>query len=446
MTRTIFALATPPGRSGVAVIRVSGPDAGSALDAVAGTPRPEPRVATLRRLRTATGEAIDTGLVLWFPAPNSFTGEDMAELHLHGGPAVIQDMISRLGELAGLAPAEAGAFTRRAFHNGKLDLTAVEGLADLIDAETAAQRRQARRQLDGRLSRAIDDWRERLIRSQAHLEAAIDFSDEDLPEHLMDQVGGEIGALSDEIDAMLADNRVGERLRGGLHLAIVGAPNAGKSSLLNALARREAAIVADTAGTTRDVVEVHLDVGGYPVSVADTAGLRALADEGDPVEQEGIRRALDRAGRADLRLALFDATAPDGPDAATAELVDADTIVVATKTDRVATIPLASIGDRPMVAVSSTTGHGLDTLLSALEAAIAGRFETSGETPAITRERHRAALAETRDALDRARQAQLPELAAEDLRLATRALGRVTGAVDVEDLLDVIFKDFCIGK
>ena len=446
MSRTIFALATPPGRSGVAVIRVSGSAAGDALDAVAGTPRPASRVATLRRLRTAMGETIDTSLLLWFPGPNSFTGEDMAEFHVHGGPAVIQDMVDRLGELPGLAPADAGEFTRRAFHNGKLDLTEVEGLADLIDAETSAQRRQARRQLDGRLSRAIDHWRERLIRTQAHLEAAIDFSDEDLPDHLMDQAGGEIRALAGEIDAMLADNRAGERLRGGLSLAILGAPNAGKSSLLNALARREAAIVADTAGTTRDVVEVHLDVGGYPVSVADTAGLRALADDVDAIEQEGIRRALARARQADLKLALFDATAPEGPDAATAELVDDDTIVVATKADRIATVPLASIGDRPMVAVSATTGHGMDGLLSELETAIAARFDTGGEAAAITRERHRAALTETRDALERAQQAQLPELAAEDLRLATRALGRITGAVDVEDLLDVIFRDFCIGK
>ncbi len=446
MTETIFALATPPGRSGVAVIRISGPGTGTALDALTRKPRPEARVATLRSLHAADGEVLDTGLVLWFPGPASFTGEDMAELHLHGGPAVIQDVIGRLGALPGLVPAEAGQFACRAFHNGKLDLTEVEGLADLVDAETAAQRRQAQRQLGGALYHRIEAWRERLTRAQAHLEAAIDFSDEDLPAGLGETTGREIAALVGEIDASLADGRRGERLRRGFQLAILGAPNAGKSSLLNALARREAAIVAETAGTTRDVVEVHLDLGGYPVTAADTAGLRGLDADVDPIEREGMRRAQARAEEADLKLVVVDGAEPHGPDRATRALIDADTLVVVSKADLAGPGVPAEIAGQRAVSVSAVTGAGLEELLDRLESAIAARYGAGGEAPAITRERHRSALTDTRDALERARAATLPELAAEDVRLASRALGRITGAVDVEDLLDVIFADFCIGK
>lgn len=446
MAETIYALATPPGRSGVAVIRVSGPTAGSALTALTRQPRPQPRVATLRSLLDDAGERLDRALVLWFPGPASFTGEDMAELHVHGGPAVVQDVIAALGALPGLAPAEAGQFARRAFDNGKLDLTEVEGLADLVAAETAAQRRQAQRQLDGALHRTVAAWRARLTRAQAHLEAAIDFSDEDLPAGLSAGVGAEIDALIGEIDATLADARRGERLRRGFQLAILGAPNAGKSSLLNALARREAAIVAETAGTTRDVVEVHLDLGGYPVTVADTAGLRELETDADPIEREGIRRAEARASAADLKLVVVDGTDPAGPDGATRRLIDADTVLVASKADLGQVGDPTGMAEEGAIAVSAVTGTGLDTLLRALETAIASRYGAGGEAAAITRARHRTALTETRDALARARAAALPELAAEDVRLASRALGRITGAVDVEDLLDVIFTDFCIGK
>ena len=448
MTETIFALATPPGRSGVAVIRISGPGTGAALDALTRKPRPEARVATLRSLHAADGEVLDTGLVLWFPGPASFTGEDMAELHVHGGPAVIQDVIGRLGELLGLVPAEAGQFARRAFHNGKLDLTEIEGLADLVDAETAAQRRQAQRQLGGALYHRIEAWRARLTRAQAHLEAAIDFSDEDLPAGLGETTGREIAALVGEIDASLADGRCGERLRRGFQLAILGAPNAGKSSLLNALARREAAIVAETAGTTRDVVEVHLDLGGYPVTAADTAGLRGLDANADldPIEREGVRRAQARAEEADLKLVVVDGTDRDAPDPTTRAMIDADTLVVVSKADVSSTGMPADIAGQPVTAVSAVTGAGLAALLDRLENAIAARYGAGDEAPAITRERHRSALMETRDALERARTAALPELAAEDVRLASRALGRITGEVDVEDLLEVIFADFCIGK
>ena len=330
---TLFALSSAPGRAGVAVIRISGPAAGAALCALMGrTDPPAPRLATRARFRDPdSGEPLDDGLALWFPAPHSFTGEDVAELHGHGGRATVAALLDALSRRPGLAPAEPGAFTRRAFEAGKLDLTAVEGLADLIDAETAAQRRQALRQMDGALARLTEDWRDRLMRALAHLEATIDFSDEDLPETLMSSLLAEVGALASEITAHLAQPPRGERLRDGVHVAVLGPPNAGKSSLVNALARREAAIVSAIAGTTRDVVEVHLDLGGYPVVLADTAGLRESADV---IEQEGVRRAHARAEVADVRLVLLDGATGGPPDPALAPLLaDPDALVVWTKTD-----------------------------------------------------------------------------------------------------------------
>lgn len=443
MIPTIFALATAPGRAGVAVVRVSGPASGDALAALTGKPLPTPRMATLVRLRDPkTGEALDDALVLRFTAPRSFTGEDVVELHLHGGRAVVAGVVEALSALPGLRVAEPGEFTRRAFENGKLDLTEAEAVADLVDAETSAQRRQALRQMEGALGQLYDGWRERLTRSLAHIEADIDFPDEDLPSGVSDAARPVLDALAAEIDAHLDDRGRGERLREGLHIAIVGAPNAGKSSLLNALARREAAIVSARAGTTRDVIEVHLDLGGYPVVLADTAGLREAA--ADEVEEEGIRRALDRAARADVKVAVFDATALPALDPATVALVDKDTVVVLNKTD-LADAPIRTVGSQDAVAVSARTGSGLAELERRLTAFTADRLAGSG-APALTRARHRSALEECRDALRRALTAPLPELMAEDVRLASRALGRITGRVDVEDLLDVIFRDFCIGK
>lgn len=447
LPKTIFAQSTPPGRAGVAVLRVSGPHSAAAIGALTRRDPPPPRVARLRTFLGPDGEVIDRGLVLWFPGPASFTGEDMVELHVHGGRAVVEAVVAALAGVPGLHPAEPGAFTRRAFDNGKLDLAEVEGLADLIAADTAAQRRQALKQLGGALSGRVMDWRERLLRAAAHLEAAIDFSDEELPDGLAERVRGHVASLRDEMAAALADDRRGERLRDGVTIAILGAPNAGKSSLLNALAQRDAAIVADTAGTTRDVVEVHLDLGGYPVTVADTAGLRALpADSGDGIEAEGIRRARARAAAADLKLAVFDLTAPAGPDPATRGLLDADSLVVWNKLDRAAASPPDTLDGHPALALSAATGEGIPKLLDRLQAAVVDRLGDAEEAPAITRARHREAIAEAREALDRSLAAALPELAAEDIRLATRALGRITGQVDVEDLLDVIFSDFCIGK
>ena len=439
---TIFALATAPGRSGVAVVRISGPEAGSALAALTGRPVPTPRRAVLTKLRDPrSGDALDDALVLRFTAPASFTGEDVVELHLHGGRAVVTGVIEALATLPGLRLAEPGEFTRRAFENGKLDLTEAEAVADLIDAETTAQRRQALRQMEGALGKLYDGWRERLTRALAHIEADIDFAEDDLPGGVADAVRPVVAGLAGEIAAHLDDGGRGERLREGLHIAIVGAPNAGKSSLLNALARRDAAIVSARAGTTRDIIEVHLDLGGYPVVLADTAGLREAA--ADEVEEEGIRRARDRAARSDVKVAVFDATTLPDLDAATLDLIDRDTVVVFNKTD------LATANDlRPdlsPILVSAHTGAGLKALEEKLTAFSADRLAI-GSAPSLTRARHRAALAECRESLLRALSAPLPELAAEDVRLASRALGRITGRVDVEDLLDVIFRDFCIGK
>lgn len=436
MSDTIFALASGAGRAGVAVLRVSGAEAGAALLRLSGRPLPPPRRAARVRLAAADGETIDDGLALWFPAPRSFTGEDVAEFQVHGGRAVVAALGEALLAL-GLRPAEPGEFSRRAFANGKMDLTAAEGMADLVDAETAAQRRQALRQMDGALVRLYEGWRERLVRAQAHFEAAIDFPDEDLPAGLDAAVRGALADLTAAMAGHLADGHRGERLRDGVEVTIIGAPNVGKSSLLNRLARREAAIVSATAGTTRDVVEVHLDLGGYPVVLADTAGLRAAAEE---IEGEGIRRARQRAARADLKLAVFDATA--AVDEETARLVDDDTVVVVNKAD--AAGAATEIAGRPALAVSAATGAGLETLLAAVEAEVARRFASGGAV--MTRTRHRAAVEEGLAAIRRAMAAPLPELAAEDLRLAARAIGRITGRVDVEELLDVIFRDFCIGK
>ena len=440
---TIYAPSTGSGPAGIAVIRVSGPEAGPALRRLTGDALPSPRRATLAGFHDPDGgEELDRGLVLWFPGPASFTGEDMAELHVHGGRAVMDGILAALGRCPGLRTAEPGDFTRRAFANGKLDLTAAEGLADLIGAETEAQRKQALRQMQGELGRVYDSWRARLLAALAHMEAAIDFSDEELPAGILGRVRDEVGALDGEITAHLKDGRRGERLRDGLRIAIIGPPNAGKSSLLNQLARRDAAIVAAAAGTTRDVIEVHLDLGGYPVVVADTAGLR---EGGDAVESEGVRRARAQAQDAELKLAVFDGETWPERDAETESLVDADTVVVVNKSDLGSPAGPLRVNGRTAIPVSALTGDGIDGLLRALQTELAARAP-AGDAPSLTRARHRQALEECRAALARYRGAGQVELAAEDLRLAVRALGRITGRVDVDDILDVIFQDFCIGK
>ena len=441
---TIFALSSGRPPVAVAVIRVSGPRARLALETMAGAV-PEPRRARLARLRDRPGgDVLDQALTLWFPGANSETGEDVAELQVHGGQAVIAAVLGALGRIDGLRPAEAGEFTRRAFENGRLDLTAVEGLADLIFAETEAQRRQAYRQLAGTLGQRVENWRTRLIETQALVEAGIDFSDEgDVPDKLLAPALAVARRLREEIAAALADDKRGERLRDGLVVAIAGPPNAGKSSLLNRLARRDVAIVTPHAGTTRDVIEVHHDLEGYPVTLLDTAGIR---DTRDPVEMEGVRRARERAGAADLVLWVTDATA----DAVGADRGEgrARTWQVRNKIDLarrdLKPSPCASEGVFP---ISALTGAGLAELIAAL-ARFASATLAGAEASLVTRERHRGALRKVVEALDRGlgEGAGREDIVAEELRLAARELGRLTGRVDVEDILDVIFRDFCIGK
>ncbi len=450
---TIFALATPFGASGVAMVRASGPQAWQGLQTLAGQSDFTPRQARLLALRDpATGALIDRAVALPFRGPESFTGEDIVEYQIHGSPAVIRLLLAALGAQQNHRPAEPGEFTRRAFENGKMDLTAAEAVADLIHAETEAQRVQALRQMDGALARLYEGWRDELSRALAHLEADIDFPDEDLPGGVSAQVLPVLEKIRGAIGAHLDDNRRGERLRDGLHIVIAGAPNAGKSSLLNALVRREVAIVSPLPGTTRDVIEAPLDLGGYPVILADTAGLRpeqidpAAAPSHEGIEAEGMRRARQKWQQADIRILMFDATALPALDPHTRALAGAASLIVFNKTDEYKG-PLPHDLPGKILSVSARTGAGLADLSAALVGAIesvlgAGR----GNAPALTRARHRQALEEAAAALDRAFAAPLPELRAEDARLALRALGRLTGRVDVEDLLDIIFRDFCIGK
>ena len=458
---TIFALASGAGVAGIAVIRVSGPDAGAALRKLLRGPLPSPRVATHARLylpgaaaaggkRAGGDNVLDVGLVLWFPGPHSFTGEDVAELHIHGGRACLEAVTRALAAVGPLRPAEAGEFSRRAFENGKMDLTQAESLADLVAAETEAQRRQAMGQLMGALAARYDGWRARLIGLAGEVEAGIDFADEELPLGLAEGVFPKVTALCDEISEHLADGHRGERLRSGLTAVILGPPNVGKSSLLNRLAGREAAIVAATAGTTRDVIEVHLDLHGMPVMVADTAGLRAAAEA---VEEEGVRRARARAEGADIKIIVLDAQ--DWPDLgpATESLIDGDCLVMVNKIDLhdprcppAETLYIGSGKNKiPAYCVSAKTEAGLAVALEGLAEMARARLGPGASAP-LTRARHRQALEDTLSALKRIDPGKAIELNAEDLRLAARGLGRITGRVDVEDILSRIFADFCIGK
>ncbi|MFZ1953750.1 MAG: tRNA uridine-5-carboxymethylaminomethyl(34) synthesis GTPase MnmE [Pseudolabrys sp.] len=481
---TIYALSSGRPPAAIAVVRISGPCAGEALKTLAGK-IPAPRKASLARIRGRDGAIIDDALVLWFPGPHSETGEDVAELQLHGGRAVVAAVLAALSEVAGLRPAEAGEFTRRAFENGKLDLTAVEGLADLVLAETEGQRRQAYRQLTGALGNRAENWRGQLIQALALVEARIDFSDEaDVPQDLVTPALQIVRKLEGEIAAALADGGRGERLREGLVVAIAGPPNAGKSTLLNRIAKREAAIVSPYAGTTRDVIEVHLDLGGLPVTLLDTAGIR---ETDDPVEFEGVRRARERSAAADLVFWVVDA----GELSTGRALLEAKknrsvqrTWLIRNKVDLVqrdkgrneysnqnnrtnefivqTNEPFKSLVNEGLnkrnefefnsnelwFDVSATSGEGFEALLSQL-GKYATEFLAGVEATLVTRERHRRALEDVLAALRRLLGSNVSgqeDLLAEELHVAARALGRLTGRVDVEDVLDVIFRDFCIGK
>jgi len=448
-TDTIFALSSGRPPAAIAVVRISGTGARVALKELIGRV-PEPRKAALANVRDpASGEPIDQALVLWFPGPRSETGEDVAELQLHGGHAVIAATLAVLGRIPGLRMAEPGEFTRRAFEHGQLDLTQVEALADLIGAETEAQRRQAFQQMRGLLGDRAEAWRTRAIEALAQVEAAIDFADEgDVPKDLVHRALEIARLLADEINAALAGAARGERLRDGLWVVIAGPPNAGKSTLLNRIARREAAIVSPIAGTTRDVIDVHLDLSGYPVNLIDTAGIRESSD--DPVEREGMRRAREQAARANLVLWVADATA--GEVVTPPQAAGATVWTVVNKMDLVRPQELPRLewrhkgGGRHLI--SATTGAGLDGLITALVGFAESTFTL--EPALVTRERQRRTLNEVVQSLIESeklgKRGAGEELIAEQLRLAASSLGRLTGRVDVEDILEVIFRDFCIGK
>ncbi len=451
MSDTIFAPATAAGRAAVSVIRLSGPATREILAALTNGAL-QPRRASLRTLRRPSdGVELDQALVLWFPGPASFTGEDSGELHLHGGGAVTEAVIEALAGL-GLRLAEPGEFTRRAFEHGRLDLAQAEAIADLVDAETEAQRRQALGQLDGELSGRHAYWREALIEALAGLEAAVDFPDEDLPESVAIEAREPIERVAAELVKALADSVRGERVREGFRIALIGAPNAGKSSLLNALAGSDAAIVTPTPGTTRDVIEVVLDLAGYRVIVADTAGLRVSAD---PIEAEGVRRATDRAGRADLRLLVIDAAASGDEWRTVTEWARPGDLVLLNKADLPpgpagqAARTWAGGGELETLDLSLATGSGFAQMSERLTERVVAALSGS-EFPAATRARHRRDLDAAYDHLRRAL-AELEggiavELAAEDVRLAARCLARIGGRIDAEDVLDRVFARFCIGK
>lgn len=431
---TIFATASGHGRAAVCLIRISGPASRTVLETLGG-PVPAPRQAVVRILREpGTGELLDQALVLWMPGPRSFTGEDQAELHIHGGLATRAAVLRVLGSIPHCRPAEAGEFTRRAFLNGRMDLSQVEGLADVIDAETEAQRRQAMLQLEGRLGNVAEGWREDILQVLALLEASLDFSDEgDVPEDLGADILRRIDILQGEIGQALA-NRSGERLREGLTVVLTGPPNAGKSTLLNALAQRDVAIVSPIAGTTRDAIEVHCDLAGLPVIIVDTAGLR---DSADVIEQEGVSRARARAQDADLVLWLVP---PDG--AETDPPLARRLLKIGTKTD------LNRNRHDCDLLISATTGEGIPELIDRLQQE-AEEAMSQGDA-ILTRERHRKALERAHTCLVNGRQLLVTagplELAAEEARLASRAVGEIAGRVDVEDILDRLFSSFCIGK
>jgi tRNA modification GTPase len=434
---TIFALATAPGRSAVAVVRISGDVSRETISRLAGGRAPSPRRASLRAL-THQDTKIDEALVLWFPGPHSYTGEDSGEFHLHGGVAVVEALQRALIDL-GLRPAEPGEFTRRAFENGKLDLAQAEGVADLIDAQTRGQARQALAQVDGALSARHEAWRSRLIEALAMLEANVDFPDEALPDNVAALALPPLRSLMDELQRAVEAADRGQRVRDGYRIALIGAPNAGKSSLLNALVEREAAIVTAIAGTTRDVVEVPLDIAGYRVLLADTAGIRQANDE---IEAEGVRRARAWADQADLRLCVVDSSTSDEAWREAMELVRPNDIVVLSKSD------LAAANDWDGASrVSTVSGAGLAALVADIESKVVDALAGT-DFPAATRARHAQLLRQALSHLERAASALhgSPELAAEDVRLAARALGRVTGRIDPEDVLEQVFAKFCIGK
>lgn len=444
MIKTIYALASAHGRAGIAVIRVSGPQALHSFESLTGLNNPARRKAHYCTFKNPMGDVIDKGVAIFFESPSSYTGEDVAEYQIHGSQAVLNEFLDTLSKQPNHRMAEPGEFTRRAFENGKMDLTEAEAVADLINAQTSLQKYQALKQLDGSLKDLYEGWSDNLKKSLAYIEADLEFPDEDDADGVTREVVPVLDSLIDELNSHLDDNRRGELLRDGIQIVIIGAPNAGKSSLLNALAKRDVAIVSDIAGTTRDVIEVSLDIMGYPVILSDTAGLRPDQlgeNDNDVIEAEGIRRALQKAENADVKILLYDGGKKE-PDPYTLSMIDENVIKVVSKADQKIIFEYPA----PLIEISSKTGQGLDILLKTVQDKIINIVGQGRDVPSLTRMRHRNALHECLIALKRSKEAALPELMAEDVRLAIRSIGQITGRVDVEDLLDVIFRDFCIGK
>ncbi|MDB4083512.1 tRNA uridine-5-carboxymethylaminomethyl(34) synthesis GTPase MnmE [Candidatus Pelagibacter sp.] len=442
---TIYALSTGPGISGIAIIRVSGEDTKKVIELLTNTTLPEPRVATLRKInKINTSELIDEGIILWFPGPESYTGEDMAELHIHGSKAVIDALHASISEVENCRLAEPGEFTKLAFQNGKINLLKAESIADLISAETEIQRQQAIKIMNGKSADKFNSLRKKLLKILSHVEAKIDFPDEDLPEDIFKNIKKISNEVILNIKKILDDQKVGERIREGFKIAIIGPTNAGKSSLLNHLSNRDAAIVSEIAGTTRDVIETHLNIDGYPVVVSDTAGIR---DSKNEIEKEGIKLALDKAENADLKLIVIDAKSIDFK-GVLKELMDENAILVINKSDLLKEDLNSEIKNYEHVLISVKNNLNLEDLILKIKKKLKNKFITS-EDILITRERHRQHLEQSLNYLknfEEKNEAEDFDKAAEDLRLATRHLGMIVGKVDVEEILGSIFNDFCIGK
>ena len=442
---TIYALSTGPGVSGIAVVRVSGKEAAEVVKQLTGDDLPVPRVAVLKKLKNSnTNEMIDEGIVLWFPGPNSYTGEDLAEFHVHGSRAVVSALHSSISGIKNCRLAEPGEFTKLAFQNGKINLLKAEGIADLVSAETEIQRKQAVEIMSGKSSDKFTSWRAKLLKILAHVEAKIDFPDEDLPKDILDEIQKTSNQVSKEIEKVLDDQKVGERIREGFKIAIVGPTNAGKSSLLNYLSKRDVAIVSEIAGTTRDVIETHLNLDGYPVVVSDTAGIRESKNE---IEKKGIKLALNRAEDADLKLIIVDAKSVDFT-SVLKELIDENAILVVNKSDLIAGNINKELKKHDHILVSIKNNLNLDKLILKIKKKLENKFISYGDI-LITRERHRQHLEQCISHLKNFKNKNGSEdydKAAEDLRLATRHLGMIVGKVDVEEILGSIFNDFCIGK
>lgn len=435
---TIFACSSGFGKAGIAIIRVSGSKSLEVLDIVSGIKNPKARQVRFAEIRhSVSKEVIDKGIVIYFSGPESYTGEDVVEFQVHGGRSVLNEVLESLSLIEGLRVAEAGEFSRRSVLNGKMDLTSAEGVIDLINADTKEQRRQAYRQLSGSLCKLYEDWRSRIVKILAYIEAYIDFPEEDIPASEILRLDNDVKLLIKEQQEHLEDNHRGEVLKNGFKIAIIGVPNAGKSSLLNRLVKRDVAIVSKKAGTTRDVIEAYLDIGGYPVIFSDTAGLRSSEDE---IEAEGIKRALLRAQDSDLILGIFDGEEYPFLDSQTLSLLRAGDLSIVNKSDLIR----CKIKD-DVLAVSALTGFGIDLLLERISLIVSERLSLR-DSPALTSLRHREAISKSISYLQRSLDAQQLDLRAEDIRMAARHIGSITGTIGVEEVLDVIFKDFCIGK